>query len=135
MFTMMCKAAPFEKLACMIDADTVAARHVSGSLQLGRSLHEMVILSMLGESYVGAAQWHANGMLRVESWKLSLLECLDLSIVRLRCTGDQRCKRLRPTRSADARDQVILKNPALYCCDARTADRRTRDHHGPPLLT
>ena len=111
--TMMCKVAPFEKLACMIDADIVATRHVSGSFQLGRSLHEMVILSMLGEHYVGAARWHVNSMPRVEFWKLPLLECLHLSIVRLRCTGDQRCKRLRLTRSVGVRDQAISKNPAL----------------------
>ena len=113
MFTMMCKAAPFDKMACMVDADPVSIAHVSGILQIHRLLHEMIMLSMLGERYVGAARWHVNGMLRVESWKLSLLECLDLSIVRLRCTGEQRCKRLRPTRSVGVRDQVMNKNPAL----------------------
>ena len=41
--TMMCKAAPFEKLACMIDTDTVAVRHVSGSHQLGRFLLPIIM--------------------------------------------------------------------------------------------
>ena len=68
LLTMMCKAAPFEKVACMIDADPVPIAHVSGILQIHRLLHEMIMLSMLGERYVGAARWHVNGMLRVESW-------------------------------------------------------------------
>ena len=45
--TMMCKAAPFEKLTCTIDTGTVAVRHVSGSHQLGRILHEEIIFTLL----------------------------------------------------------------------------------------
>ena len=109
MLTMMCKADPFETMACMIDADPVPIAHVSGILQIHRLLHEMIMLSMLGERYVGAARWHVNGMLRVESWKLCLLECLNLSMLRLRCTGDKQCKRLRPTRSVGVRGLVTSK--------------------------
>ena len=43
LLTMMCKAAPFETLACMIDTDTVAVRHVSGSHQLGRFLLPIIM--------------------------------------------------------------------------------------------
>ena len=45
--TMMCKAAPFEKLACMIDTDTVAVLHVSGGHQLGRFLLPSIMFSFL----------------------------------------------------------------------------------------
>ena len=89
MLTMMCKADPIETRTCMIDADPVPIAHVSGILQIHRLLHEMIMLSMLGERYVGAARWHVNGMLCVESWKLSLLECLNISIVRLQSTAPE----------------------------------------------
>lgn len=47
MVTMMCKAALFENLACIIDADIVATRHVSGSFHLGRIFHEEIIFTVL----------------------------------------------------------------------------------------
>ena len=44
---MMCKATPFEKLACTIDTGTVAVRHVSGSHHIGRSLLPIIMSSFL----------------------------------------------------------------------------------------
>ena len=52
---MICKARSCANLVCMIVVGHVPIAHVSGSLQLGHILHEMVIISMLGEHYVGAA--------------------------------------------------------------------------------
>ena len=53
---MIFKARSCAKRVCMIGLGRVPIAHVSGSLQLGHILHEMVILSMLGERYVGTAQ-------------------------------------------------------------------------------
>ena len=43
------QAAPCVKLACMINTDLVAIRHVSISHQLARVLHEMITFSVLVE--------------------------------------------------------------------------------------
>ena len=45
---MICKARSCKKLTGMIDADHVPISHVSGSLQLGRILHEVITFSILG---------------------------------------------------------------------------------------
>ena len=45
---MICKAAPCDKRLCVIDADLVATRHVSGSHQLGRVLDEVITFTVLG---------------------------------------------------------------------------------------
>ena len=74
MFTMMCKAAPFDKLACMIDADIVATRHVSGSFQLGRIFHEMITCIMVVDCVVGAAHCHQDAVVCVECQEPSLFE-------------------------------------------------------------
>ena len=44
----ICKAHPIFKLACMVDADTVAIGHVSGIHQIDPVLHEMITFSILG---------------------------------------------------------------------------------------
>ena len=70
--TMMCKAAPFEKLACMIDTDTVAVRHVSGSHQLGRFLLPSIMFSLLVLVPLGVRAVHVNAMVSVENYELFL---------------------------------------------------------------
>ena len=85
---MMCKAAPFEKLACMIDTDTVAVRHVSGSHQLGRFLLPSIMSCFLGLEPLGARAVDVNAMVSVETHELSSLGPLVLSTVVLRSTGD-----------------------------------------------
>ena len=45
---MICKAQPCAKLTGMISADLVPINHASSSCQLDRSLHEEVIVGMLG---------------------------------------------------------------------------------------
>ena len=44
-----CKAASFDKRLCMIDAGHAAIGHVSGSDQVGRVLHEVINICILGE--------------------------------------------------------------------------------------
>jgi hypothetical protein len=44
---MICKAASYDKRLCMIDSDRVAIGHVSGSHQLGRVLHEVIIFIII----------------------------------------------------------------------------------------
>jgi len=44
---MICKARPCEKLTGMIDADLVPISHVSGSHQLGRTFHEVIIFTVI----------------------------------------------------------------------------------------
>ena len=44
---MIWKARPCGKLTGMIDADLVPISHVSGSHQIGRILHEVIIFTML----------------------------------------------------------------------------------------
>ena len=46
---MICKAASCDKRLCMIDVGHVAIGHVSGSDQVGRVLHEMINICILGE--------------------------------------------------------------------------------------
>ena len=43
----ICKAHLFVNWACMINADLMAIGHVSGSHQIGRVLHEVIIFTML----------------------------------------------------------------------------------------
>ena len=43
----ICKAHLFVNWACMINADLVAIGHVSGSHQIGRILHDVIIFTML----------------------------------------------------------------------------------------
>ena len=47
---MLCKARSCAKLAWMIDAVLVAISHVSGSHQLGRALHEVIIFTVIVSS-------------------------------------------------------------------------------------
>ena len=110
----MLKAASFKKLACMINADTEAIIHVSGSLQIRRILHEMITCTAVGHRASRRCTLVREDKVRVESWKLCLFEWSDLSAVRLRCTGDHQHKRLRAARSVGVRDVVRSKNPALY---------------------
>ena len=44
-----CKAASCDKRLCMIDVDHVAIGHVIGSDQIGRVLHEVINICILGE--------------------------------------------------------------------------------------
>ena len=46
---MICEPASCDKRLCMIDADLAAISHVSGSHQLGRVLHEVINICILGE--------------------------------------------------------------------------------------
>ena len=69
--TMMCKATPFEKLACTIDTGTVAVRHVSGSHQLGRFLLYLCMSSFLGLEPLCAPVVHVNAMVSVKNYELS----------------------------------------------------------------
>ena len=46
---MICKAASCDKRLCMIDVGHVAIGHVSGSDQVGRVLHEVINICILGE--------------------------------------------------------------------------------------
>ena len=46
----ICKARPCAKLVGVINADTVAIGHVNGSHQLGRVLHEVITISILGDA-------------------------------------------------------------------------------------
>ena len=111
----MFKASSFKKLACMINTDTEAIAHVSGSLQIHRILHEMVTCTVAGTVSSRRCTLAYQNMVRVESWKLSLFEWSDLSEMRLRCTGGHQYNRLRDARSVGVSDLVRHKNPALYC--------------------
>ena len=110
----MFKAASFKKLACMINADTEAIAHVSGSLQIRRVLHEMITCTMVGHRVSRRCTWHVENKVCVESRKLCLFEWSYLSMVRLQCTGDQRCKCVRDERSVGVRDPVIGLGTAPY---------------------
>ena len=44
-----CKSASFDKRLCMIDVVRVAIGHVNGSDQIGRVLHEVINICILGE--------------------------------------------------------------------------------------
>ena len=46
---MICKAASCDKRLCMIDVGHVPIGHVSGSDQLGRLLHKVINICILGE--------------------------------------------------------------------------------------
>ena len=91
---MMCKATPFEKLACTIDTGTVAVRHVSGSHQIGRSLLPSIMSSFLVLVLVAVCAMDVNAMVSVETHLLSSSGPLVLSAVVLRSAREHLYKRV-----------------------------------------
>ena len=88
MFTMMCKAVPCKKLACMIDADAVANRHVRVSFRICHIVLRSIMSSILGHRVLGAHAGSVNVVVCVESHVLSACIRPHLSTVVLRFTGD-----------------------------------------------
>ena len=65
---MICKAASCDKRLCMIDVGHVAIGHVSGSDQVGRVLHEVINICILGEPSARVVQVvHRESEVCVES--------------------------------------------------------------------
>ena len=68
---MICKAASCDKRLCMIDVCHVAIGHVSGSDQLGRVLHEVINICILGERLRESCMLYCESEACVESYVLS----------------------------------------------------------------
>ena len=80
---MICEPASFNKRLCMIDADHVAIGHVSGSDQLGRVLHEVINICILGERLRESCTLCRESEVSVAKCVLSFSEpLLPLAVVR-----------------------------------------------------
>ena len=65
------KAASCDKRLCMIDVGHVAIGHVSGSDQIGRVLHEMINICILGERLRESCALYCESEACVESYVFS----------------------------------------------------------------
>ena len=78
-----CKAASFDKRLCMIDVDHGANGHVIGSDQLGRVLHEVINICILGERLRESCTLCRESEVSVAKCVLSFSEpLLPLAVVR-----------------------------------------------------
>ena len=66
-----CKAASCDKRLCMIDSGHAAIGHVSGSDQVGRVLHEVINICILGERLRKSCTLYCESETCVESYVLS----------------------------------------------------------------
>ena len=68
---MICEPASCDKRLCMIDAGHAAIGHVSGSDQVGRVLHEVINICILGERLHESCTLYCESETCVESYVLS----------------------------------------------------------------
>ena len=73
---MICKAASCDKRLCMIDVGRVVIGHVSGSDQLGRVLHEVINICILGERLRKSCTLCRESELCVENAGVEFLKCV-----------------------------------------------------------
>ena len=79
----ICKAASCDKRLCMIDVGRVVIGHVSGSDQLGRVLHEVINICILGERLRESCTLCHESEVSVAKCVLSFSEpLLPLAVVR-----------------------------------------------------
>ena len=80
---MICKAGSCDKRLCMIDVGHVVIGHVSGSDQIGRVLHEVINICILGERLRESCTLCRKSEVRVAKCVLSFSEpLLLLAVVR-----------------------------------------------------
>ena len=79
----ICEPASCDKRLCMIDAGHEAIGHVSGSDQVGRVLHEMISICILGERLRESCTLCRKSEVSVEKCVLSFSKpLLPLTVVR-----------------------------------------------------
>ena len=71
MHRMIFKPRSCKKLTGIINKDRVPINHVNGSLQIGRIMHEMIMLAILGDGCSARCTAHVKCMVYVESCGLS----------------------------------------------------------------
>ena len=112
---MICKARSCAKLLGMIDVYHEPIGQVSGSHQLGRTLHEKITFFTCGHGLGKQRTMTCGVMVGVESQELCLFGWSHLSILRPRCTGHQLYKRTQDARHVGRRMFIdLLPQPCTW---------------------
>ena len=130
-----CKSQPCVKLACVINADHVPISHVSGSHQVGRALHEVIIfIIIVTRQRCGGSMCSActEPVVRSDGWYCTRRTCYAAGVTHM-CRYARRSSRSRAKDATSCMTMDGLASGLIEASRAIAPGRQPRDSAASPL--